>query len=428
MNPQALFFRFALFLLLTAAPAAQADHAAALAAAQQQLASKAYAALRATLAPLLLEAEPHLEALFLSGMAALQQADYPSAIAHFRAMLARDPSLVRPRLELALALQKAGERQAARYHYEQALAGGLPPPVVRNIYRQLGDIRERQPSLRMSLELASDSNPRQTTDSQVVMIGGLPYRLNNAGQAKTVYGVAASADLHWPLASDPTWFGRFYGEAYEYPGRELDSLYAQASLGKRFEWGQHHMALEAGGLLSLYQDRPQYTGGLLRASTFYRVSPRLGASASVQARSFDYARLPYLNGTQTQLNATGIYAVTPAQRVELGAGWAHYDAAEMPYSYTQPSASLRYQTELPGGWIAGARLQAQTTRYQAPDPFFGKTRRDTETRMEIDLLNRKLKWWSFTPRALAGYVERDSNLELYRYDRLYGRIGLTREF
>lgn len=429
MNKMRLFARAALLAgcLCLARPAA-CDDGAALAEAQRLLAEKNYAALRLTLAPLLASPEPHLEALFLSGLAAAGEADWAAAVAAFRAMLARDPGLVRPRLELARALQKSGQPQAARYHYDQVLAGKLPEPVVANIYRQLAEIRSREPTLRLTLELSSDSNPRQTTDSRVIYIGGLPYRLNNGGRAETVYGLAASADLHWPLAGDSGWYGHAYGEVFEYPGQALDSAYVQASLGRRFERGQHHLSLEAGGLGAWHQGRTQYTGGLLRVHGFYRATPRMGATASAQVRSLDYSTLPYLDGEQPELNLGVIFIPAPAQRLELGLGYARYRAAENAYSWRRPSLIARYAHELPGGWIAGLRLQTQLTRYAAPDPFFGARRTDDESRLEFDVLNRRLKWWSFSPRAIVGYVKRDSNLDLYSYDRTYGRIGLTREF
>lgn len=405
-----------------------AEVRAALASAEKQYAARDYAALRATLAALLALPKPHLEALFLAGMTAMAEGDYATAATAFRAMLARDPSLVRPRLELALALQKLGDRQGAKYHYEQVLAAPLPEPVLRNIYRQLLDIREREPSLKLSLELSSDSNPRQTTDSRIVYIGGLPYQLNDANRAETVYGLAATADLHLPLAADPTWFAHFFGEAFEYPERALDSSYGQASAGKRFERGQHSVSLELGGHVSQFQDRRQYAGALARIGGFYRLRPRLAVTSSLQLRSFSYPRLPFLDGTESQLNVMSVFVPTPEQRVETGAGLSHYDAAESPYSYLQPSLSVRYAQELEGGWITGVRAEARFTRYAAPDPFFRETRHDNEGRLEFDVLNRKLKWWTLSPRAIVGYVKRDSNLDLYHYNRVYARIGLTREF
>lgn len=398
-----------------------------LATAQRQLQAKDYVALRSTLAPLLAMPEPHLEALFLDGMRALETGDTATAIARFRAMLTRDPNLIRPRLELARALQQAGERQAAQYHYEQVLAAGLPEPVARNVFRQLNDIRERNPAFRMTLELTSDSNPTQATQARTVIIGNLPFTLD-VPETKTVYGVRATADLIWPLASNRSWYARFYGEMMEYPRRNLDSLNGQASLGKRFDVGRHHAALEAGVHAYSYADRAQYNGELVRATGFYRLSPQLALTALAEIKSHRYTDLTYLDGEAYTAVLTGIVVPRPSQRWELGGGVNYYSAAEAPYSYTQPIISARFAQELPGGWITGVRLQGLFSRYDAPDPFFGVARKEKESRAEFDILNRKLNWWSFSPEGVIGYVKRESNLDLYSYDRFYGRIGLRREF
>lgn len=174
--------------------------------AEALFAANKIAELKPLLAALKQENPPHLAVLFLAGMVANAEGDYAAAANEFRAMLTRDPSLIRPRLELALALQKSGDRQAAKYHYEQVLAANLPDNVKRNVYQQLGDIRERLPSLRLSVDLVSDSNPKQTTNSRVVQIGGLTYTLNDAGSAKSVFGLLVTADASLPLPSNPSWY------------------------------------------------------------------------------------------------------------------------------------------------------------------------------------------------------------------------------
>lgn len=423
-----LFALLCCALLLPLSAAANSPEAR-LIEAQQRLAARDYPALAQLLAPLLAEPEPALEALFLAGMAASQQGDYAAAAGFFRAMLTRDPSLVRPRLELALALQKSGDFQAARYHYEQVLsAAALPDPVRRNIYRQLGDIRAREPSLKLTLELASDTNPQQITSSRTVTIGGRPYTLSNPNSGELKWGVAASANVHVPLPSDPSWFAQAYGLAYEYPGRTLDNLYAQAAIGKRFELGRDELTLAAGGQVSSSQDRRQYAGALARASGLWAQSPNLAWRLDAEVKSYRYSRLPYLDGKFSTLGLTAIIIPTPARRWELGAAFAYYGAAEDAYSYRQPSVSARVSQEWPGGWITGLRLAALQSEYGAPDPFFGKVRRDTEGRVEIDVLNRKLRWLGFSPQLLVGYVKRDSTLEINRYHRMYSRVGLSTSF
>jgi len=384
--------------------------------------------LQALLEQLLAEPEPHLEALFLSGMQHARAGRYRDAAETFRRMLVRDPRLIRPRLELALALQKAGDLETARYHYEQVLAAGLPPPVQRNIYRQLTQIRERLPSVHLTLELTSDSNPRQSTHNRVVYIGGLPYTLNDGNQARKEWGLSFSVDAHIPLPSDPRWFARIYGEAQEYPGRKLDAQYLHTTAGRRFEFGQHHLSLEAGGHASIRESERQYHGTVIQGTGFLRITPNFALSSTVSSKALNYADLPYLSSELRQVAATAVFVPAPTQRWDIGMSLAHNDAREDAYTYTQAGASVRYLHEWRGGWITGARVQLLRARYDAPDPFFGEVRHDRELRTEFDVLNRRISWWSFSPRLVIGHTKRDSSIALYDYTRSYIRAGLSRDF
>lgn len=262
----------------------------------------------------------------------------------------------------------------------------------------------------------------------MIYIGGLPYTLNDSSKAKVAYGATASADVHWPLPADPTWFAHGYAEVTEYPSRELDSMYGQIAVGRRFDFGQHNVSAEIGRHISSFQDHQQYDGWLSRGAGFFRISPKLGVTTDLDYKTYTYANLPYLDGNMQNLNVTGIYVPQPTQRIDVSAGVNKYNAQEDAYTYTQPSLSIRFMQEWQGGWLTGVRLQGLVADYSAPDPFFGEKRHDKEARLEFDVLNRKLKFWSFSPKLLIGYVERDSNLDLYSYQRIYARLGVSTEF
>lgn len=395
---------------------------------QALFAAKNFTELKPLLASLRAEKPVQLEVLFISGMLASLQGDYANAAGEFRAMLARDPNLIRPRLELALVLQKSGDRRTAKYQYDQVLAASLPEQVRNNIYNQLGDIQSRSPSFHLSLDIVSDSNPNQSSNSSVIYIGGLPYTLNNNSNAKSAYGLALAGDVRWPLPSDPSWFANAYAEANEYGKQEFNSNYAQATVGKRFDWGWNNLSTELGGHVSNYQGHLQSDGWLVRSNGFIRISDQWGLSADATYKNYNYYALPFLDGDMKSLNLTNIYIPKPTQRWELSVGASKYSAQESAYSYIQPQVSVRLTQEISGGWIAGALLQGLVADYAAPDPFFSAVRYDKEARIEIDLLNRKLQLWALSPKVLVGYVDRNSTLDLHNYKRLYARIGFSTEF
>jgi len=164
---------------------------------------------------------------------------YGEAAEEFRLILARDPTLVRPRLELARALFMARQYDAARYHFEQVLASPLPEAVKANVLAYLTLIRERVPSFAFSFDMVSDSNPKQATSSSIVEIGGLLYRLNQSALAQPAVGTLLTGQGKVPLPSDSSWFARGYVEHYDYPGADLDQGYGQLLAGKHLDLGPH---------------------------------------------------------------------------------------------------------------------------------------------------------------------------------------------
>ncbi len=395
--------------------------------AQTLFASKNYAELKPLLASLHAEKPPHLEVLFISGMLASQEGDYANAAQEFRTMLARDPSLVRPRLELALALQKSGDRRAAKYHYEQALAANLPQEVRNNIYPQLSEIQARLPSALFSVDIVSDSNPKLATSNSVVYIGGLPYRIEGSGSAKSATGVRLAGKVRLPLPSDPSWFVHGEVEGSEFGKRDYNSINTEATIGKQVDWGQNNISAEIGGHIGNFHG-VRDDGLLVRSTGFIRASDQWGLTAEVIYKNYSFDKLPFIDGNLKGVSLSAIYVPKPTQRLEFLAGLSQYSAKESAYSFTRPKLGVAFTQELSGGWVGQAYLRYLVEDSPAPDPFFGIARHDGEAKVEFKLLNRRLQLWSFSPELLVGYVDRSSNIDFYSYKRKYAHIGFTTEF
>lgn len=379
-------------------------------------------------APLRQAQHPELQALFLSGMIYVARGRYEEAAAAFRTMLARDPTLLRPRLELARALYLAHDYQSARYHFEQALAAALPDTVRENVLAYISAIRNRVPSFVMSLDIVSDSNPKQATSSRYVEIGGQTFRLNDDARAQEGYGLVATLQGKLPLPSDPTWYLAGFGELYDYSARDLDQLYLQALGGKHFPGTKHEFNLEAGVHYGAYQGKSLYQGAAARLGYAVRLRPSVLLTAMLDTREFDYVDYTYLSGWQFAQNVELRYAISTDRSVRPSLFFIQHDADEAPYAYDAIGMGLRYIQEWKGGWIAGLYAQYGASKYRDADILAGVTRHDVEWRAELTLTNRLLTLRGFAPRLALGAVERTSNIDLYTFDRRYVRVGFTREF
>lgn len=371
---------------------------------------------------------PDLQVLFLSGALYAIKGRYSDAAEEFRLMLARDPTLVRPRLELARALFMAREYNAARYHFEQVLASPLPEMVRINVLNYLTLIRERVPSFVFSFDIVSDSNPKQATSSSIVEIGGLLYQLNQSALAQRAVGALVTAQGKVPLPSDPSWFVRGYVEHYDFPGGDLDQGYGQLLAGKHVDLGPHGLDFEGGAHLATYAGHTLYQGATWRVADFIRVGQTYALNLAVEARDLRYEDFPFLSGWQYVGNAEIRHAISPASSIFGGLTYIRGVAAEDPYAFVGYGINVRYTHEFKGGWIGSVFYQYSWYGFEGADPFFGVVRVDNDNRAELSVTNRYLSYRGFAPRLTVGMDDRRSNIDLYSYHRIYVRIGVVTEF
>jgi len=371
---------------------------------------------------------PDLQVLFLSGALQFIGGRFDEAADEFRLMLARDPSLLRPRLELARALYMAKQYETARYHFEQTLSSPLPEQVRKNILGYLDAIREHLPTFSFSFDLVSDSNPKQATSTKVVQIGNLLFQLDDDARAQEAHGVLFTAQGRYPLPGDNSLFVRGYVESYDYPGGELDQFYGQALGGKYFDVGKHSIAVEAGAHGSTYAGTTLYTGATWRVSDFIRFDPALGLNMALDAKQLDYPDFAFLNGWQHTASADLRRALDPRSSISGGVAYTLGTAEEDAYSFDRPAVNARYVREWKGGWISSLSWQYAYYHFGGPDPFFGIVRTDRENLAEFAIMNRYLSYKRLSPRLTLGYADRQSNIDLYSYDRAYARVGVVTEF
>ena len=385
--------------------------------------------------------------LFLFGLASLQTSQQPGlaeegrelllnqAIGAFHTMLIADPGLVRVRLELARAFFHKGEDNLARRHFEAVLAGNPPEPVAVNVRAFLAEIRARKRwSFSLGAALAPDSNIGADSAERTIYIFGLPFQrdaeeLTTSGIGVSVWG---GAEYQVPLAE--RWRLRAGGEAArrEYGGSDFDQLFLASHLGPRWLVDRD----TAASLLASVRQR--WTGTApdnrelgARLEVGHRVSPQVTVSGRASWHDRRYRNRPWLDGPVMDASLRGSWVVTPTVRAELSAGYAQ----DRPESLTHRNQSrwlgAGVDVILPLGFTVGGGGEVRWTDFE--DEWIrhtppGEDRADRTQSFRLSLHHRALTLYGFSPELVAVHEERETNAQLYDYQRTHGELRFVRQF
>ena len=399
------------------------------------------------LRPLLGQERVEGNVLFLYGLASLEASQRPGregderelllneAIAAFHAMLVEAPGLVRVRLELARAFYLKGEDELATHHFEAVLAGGVPEAVALNVQRFLDEIRSRgRWSFNLGAALAPDTNIGAGSDERTIYIFGLPFERDAAQLTTSGIGAAFWGGAEYQVPLREALRLRAGGEAArrEYEGSQFDQLYLGTHLGPRWLMDQS----TEGSLLASARQRwigtaPDNREFGTRLEVARRISPRVTVSGRASWHDRRYRTRNYLDGPVMDASLRGFWVVTPTVRADLSAGYGR----ERPQNLRERNRSrwlgAGVTVILPLGFTVGTGGEVRWTDFE--DEWFphtppGEKRADRTRSVHLSVHNRAFTLMGFSPELVAVYEERDTNAQLYDYDRTRGELRFVRQF
>ena len=445
----------AFVFLALAAPAAGDEHAApqasadaAVAEAQALLDGGRFDEAVAMLRPLLRRGGVVSgEALFLFGMAATATSGQPGtdeeardelldeAIAAFRAMLIEEPGLVRVRLELARAFFLKGEDALARRHFEHVLAGNPPAAVVLNVSRFLAEIRARRRwSFRVGAALAPDTNIGAASDERTIVIYGLPFQrdaeeLTTSGVGVSVWG---GGEYQHPLGERARLRAGADALRREYAGGAFDQTYLSLHAGPRVLVGGN---AEASVLASARQrwlgSVPDHREAGVRLEAAHRFGRRLTAHAQGSWHDRRYRDRTFLDGPVLDVSVGGAWVATPIVRVDGAAGWGRERTESERWRHRRLWARAGVAVALPYGFTVGGGGELRWSDYEgdwAPFVPSGAAREDRTRSLRASVFNRAFTLRGFSPELALVHERRDTNAQLYDYERTGGELRFVRQF
>ena len=406
------------------------------------------------LGPLAREGSADGQTLFLIGLAAIgasQQAGVSeegretlldAAVASFRTMLVSQPGLVRVRLELARAFFLKGEDDLARQHFEQVLAGDVPPPVAANVRAFLNQIRARKRwSFNLGFALAPDSNIDSGSEERTIYIpiGGanLPFQRDAEELTTSGIGVAVwgGAEYQVPVAERLRLRAGGSFSRREYEGSQFDQLFlGTATLGPRwFVDRETEASLLASARQRWLGTAPEFRDLGARLEVGRRVSQSVTAfsQASWHGRRYRTERQSYLDGAVWDASLRGIWVIVPTVRAELSGGYAR----ERPQLRRERNRTrwlgAGVSAILPLGFTVGGGGEYRWTDYESgwfplvPD---NGAREDRTRMLRASVYNRDFTLYGFSPELVVVNEERTSNAQAHDYERTRGELRFVRQF
>ncbi|MCY3980618.1 MAG: porin family protein [Alphaproteobacteria bacterium] len=361
------------------------------------------------------------------------------AIAVFRRMLARNPTLARPRLELARAFFLKGQDQLAGREFDRVLAAGPPEPVKANIRRFQAAMRARRNwSLSGGLAAAPDTNIGAASDDRIVWLPAfgtrLPFRVNDASRPSSGIGLLVWGGGEYQHPLTPRLRGRLgiNGWRREYAHGRFDRMRVGLHAGP--SW-----LIDRRTSLSLLMTagRAWQGAGIDHDETGLRLEVRrqLDRSLWLETRAAWSRRVhrlaDWLDGPRWSVDATLRWQALPVLNLSLHGGYALEDTRVQAWRNDTPSVGVRASWLLPWGFTLGGSTSFSWTRYE-PDwrwlTIDDPKRRDARSVYGVSLLHRRFTLGGFSPQFLAFHERRRSNAQLYDYRKWRFEARLVRQF
>ncbi|MYE59469.1 MAG: DUF560 domain-containing protein [Alphaproteobacteria bacterium] len=362
------------------------------------------------------------------------------AIAAFRSILVDRPELVRVRLELARAFFLKEEDTLARRHFEQVLAGEVPPAVAANIVRFLSIMRARRRwEAQFGMAVAPDSNLNAASGERTIFLdtifGRLPFTLDDPAKPESGVGVSiwGGGEYQYPL--NPVWRIRSGANASirEYKGGDFDRHFLAAHIGpRRLIDARTEASLLATVERQWAAGAPETDRFGLRLEGEHVLTPRLGLFGRMSAARRNCRDCDWLDGPVGDVSLGASWAALPVLRFGGNAGWSWTRANSEHWRHSGPQASLGATLALPAGFTVGLRASLQRTEYQgrgfAHNTIDREPREDETRTLSASVHNRAFTVAGFSPRLSLIREERETNAQALDYDRNRAELSFVRQF
>jgi len=359
---------------------------------------------------------------YLLGVSALDSGRYGEAIFSLQRTLDVEPDFSGARMALARAYYENGEKAQARALFMQLL-GEQPPPAVRQAVNQYLAAMDRRPAPKSRFSpffetvVGYDSNANASTDDGTFL--GFNLTPNSIGTSSPYAAVGAGIDWFKRSSQQSAWYARLRGGYRDNPDASFVNAFT-ASGRTGFAWRKGSFFGRAG--LDAYWGardghyNEKYSGADVELGQ--RLGDRWDITANVRYGAQRYVSNIDILDVNRMLYSVGLrrrFAENTRVRLEFIGGDDSEQIGGSPYGNTKAGGRISIDAALSANVRLFGSYGQLETEYDSL--FFGVPREDEQETAIIQFEFRGVMSPSLTivPRIL--YVDYDSDINLYRYDR-----------
>ena len=218
----------------------------------------------------------------------------------------------------------------------------------------------------------------------------------------------------------------------DYAGSRFDRTAASGHAGPRWLIGAN---AEASVLASARRHwsagAPDHDALGVRLEAGRGLTRRTRASARASWHERRHRTRDGFDGPVLDLSLGGVWIAAPTVRAEAALGWGRERPEAERWRHQRRWLRIGVSVALPRGFTVGAGGELRWTDYEGdwfPHTPGGAPRKDRTRSLRASVHNRALAWRGFSPQVSAVHEVRETNAQLYDYERTGGELRFVRLF
>lgn len=388
-------------------------------------------------------------ALIVKARAARNLGQYDLAIATGRAAWAAaetDADRYAAAMVTAQALSSAGRRTWAQFWLRRAAQTAPDDQREALAARDFRYVRSRNPwSTQLHFAITPSSNVNDGSESDTIVIGGVPFLLSGSAQALSGVELAYGGAVRYRFRTEggPMMHlgGRLTGRAYRLSAEAKDQAPDLSAADLAYQSGEIELGLRWPGQgkrgvtsLDLALGKSFYGGDPLadiaraELGQSFALSPRMGVKLTVSGEGqWRQDNAIYDSTVITGFAELG-RRLESGDRLTLGVGLRDSLSDAAAVAHDAQIVTLSYDRAKP---LAGAYFSASLT-YERRDydkPLYGGTpREDDRFRLGLSMLLPEFAQYGFAPEIGVNAVSNSSNVSLYETEEVGVTVGFRSAF